>query len=34
MLTAHWVFEQTLKYAVPLLGDFAGNGIRQHTKAE
>ena len=34
VLPAHRIFEQTLEYAVPLLGDFAGNGVRQHTKAE
>ena len=34
VLTADRVFEQTLEYAVPLLGHFAGDGIRQHTKPE
>ena len=34
VLTAHRVLEQTLKHTVSLLGDFAGNGIRQHTQTE
>ena len=34
VLTADRVFEQALEHTVSLLGDFAGNGVRQHTKAE
>ena len=34
MLTADRVFEQALEHTVSLLGDFAGNGVRQHTEAE
>ena len=34
MLTAHRVFEQALEYAVSFLSDFAGDSVRQHTKAE
>ena len=34
VLTAHRIFQQAFKHTVPLLGDLAGDGIRQHTKAE
>ncbi len=34
VLTADWVFEQTLEHTVSFLGDFAGNGVRQNTEAE
>ena len=34
VLTADRIFQQALKYTVSLLGDLAGDGVRQHTKAE
>ena len=34
VLTAHRVFEQALKHAVSLLGDLAGDGVRQHADTE
>ena len=34
MLTADRIFHQALKHTVSLLGDFTGDGVRQHTKAE
>ena len=34
VLTAHRVFEQALGHTVSLLGNFAGNGVRQHSKTK
>ena len=34
VLTADRVFEQALEHAVSFLSDFAGDSVRQHTKAE